>query len=190
MIDIMQLEVIGPAIRHGIKLGIPQGIRSVLRRQLTLRFGPLPDHVVALLDEATEDELLGCVERVLTADTLYEVLAPAISQTFERRVPKQRRGDQYPQQQFHGARDTQCHFRPGHDELFGRRPGLWRRAPGGRRLTHRARLPCRGQARGRRLCGSARSEWPQKRRRSAAGLRNAARKNAATRWRSPCGRPA
>jgi hypothetical protein len=86
MIDIMQLEVIGPAIRHGIKLGIPQGIRSVLRRQLTLRFGPLPDHVVALLDEATEDELLGCVERVLTADTLYEVLAPAISQTFERGV--------------------------------------------------------------------------------------------------------
>jgi hypothetical protein len=84
MIDIMENRVIGPAIRHGIEQGIPKGMRSVLSRQLTVKFGPLPHRVVAQLDEATEDELLGCAERVLTAATLDEVLAPAIAQAVER----------------------------------------------------------------------------------------------------------
>jgi hypothetical protein len=30
MIDIMENQVIGPAIRHGIEQGIPRGMRSVL----------------------------------------------------------------------------------------------------------------------------------------------------------------
>jgi hypothetical protein len=79
MIDIMELEVIGPAIRQGIEQGIEQGktlgTRGTLSRQLTLKFGPLPEHATARLDRATEAELSSWEERVLTARTLDEVFS-------------------------------------------------------------------------------------------------------------------
>ncbi len=86
MIDLMQNAVIGPYIRRGIEQGIHRGIRMALSRQLTTKFGPLPDHVSVQLDDATEDELLGCAERVLTACTLDEVLLPARIQAIDRGV--------------------------------------------------------------------------------------------------------
>ena len=67
MIDIMENKVIGPAIRKGEAL--------MLTRQLTTRFGPLPDDTVARLGRASEPELLGWADRVLTARTLDEVFA-------------------------------------------------------------------------------------------------------------------
>jgi hypothetical protein len=60
MIDIMELEVIGPAIRQGIEQGIEQGktlgTRGTLSRLLTLKFGPLSDHALARLELAAENE--------------------------------------------------------------------------------------------------------------------------------------
>ena len=74
MIDIMELEVIGPAIRQGIEQGI-ELIRQVVSRQLTTRFGPLPDHAVTRLHRASQAELLSWADRVLTARTLDEVFS-------------------------------------------------------------------------------------------------------------------
>ena len=53
----MENEVVGPAIRHGIEQGIPRRRRSILSRQLTIKFGPLPDHAVTLWTRAMEDAL-------------------------------------------------------------------------------------------------------------------------------------
>ena len=58
----------------------------MLSRQLTTKFGALPDHVGVQLDEATEDELLGCAERVLIPRTLDEVLLPVMAHATERGV--------------------------------------------------------------------------------------------------------
>jgi hypothetical protein len=69
MIDIMENEVIGPAIRKGIE----QGKTQLLTQLLTTRFGPLPDPVVTRLHQASESELSSWADRVLTARTLDEV---------------------------------------------------------------------------------------------------------------------
>jgi len=69
MIDIMQNEVIGPAIRKGIA----QGKTQLLSQLLTTKFGPLPDHAVERLHSASESELSSWADRVLTALTLDEV---------------------------------------------------------------------------------------------------------------------
>ena len=69
MIDIMENEVIGPAIRQGIQ----QGKMEALSRLLATKFGSLPEPVVTRLHQAPEDELLIWLDRVLTAHTLEEV---------------------------------------------------------------------------------------------------------------------
>jgi len=77
MIDIMENKVLGPAIRQGIEqgkaLGIELGQMQALSRQLTKKFGPLPDPVMTRLHGASEAELLSWIDRVLTARTLDEV---------------------------------------------------------------------------------------------------------------------
>lgn len=55
--------------------GRVEGERLLLRRLLTLKFGPLPQTVSAVLDVATEQQLETWAERVLTAASLEEVLA-------------------------------------------------------------------------------------------------------------------
>ena len=61
-------------IEKGIEKDIEKGERAVLRKQLRLKFGPLPDSVLAKLDAATAPELERWAERVLTATTLDAVL--------------------------------------------------------------------------------------------------------------------
>jgi hypothetical protein len=52
-----------------------EGQRSVLGKQLRLKFGPLPSGVETRLAQATGDQLDTWTERVLLASTLDEVLA-------------------------------------------------------------------------------------------------------------------
>ncbi|AGA31738.1 putative Transposase [Thioalkalivibrio nitratireducens DSM 14787] len=59
---------------EGREEGIGQGEARVLLRQLTLKFGPLPDPVRARIESADADTLLRWSERVLTADQLEDVL--------------------------------------------------------------------------------------------------------------------
>ncbi len=77
MIDIMENKILGPAIRKGIEQGRTEGRaegeRLVLSRQLTTRFGPLPESALARLRRASETELSSWVDRILTAHTLDEV---------------------------------------------------------------------------------------------------------------------
>ena len=40
--DIMDHDLLGPAIRQGIEQGKRQGIQEILRRQIDKRFGDLP----------------------------------------------------------------------------------------------------------------------------------------------------
>lgn len=67
-------EGIAEGMEQGIEQGIEKGERAVLRKQLRLKFGPLPDSVLAKLDAATAPALERWAERVLTATTLNAVL--------------------------------------------------------------------------------------------------------------------
>lgn len=53
--------------------GIPEGEAQILRRQLTRRFGPLPEWVETKLTQAPTDQLELWADRILDADTLDAV---------------------------------------------------------------------------------------------------------------------
>jgi len=61
-------------LREGEEKGMLNGKRDTLVRQLTQKFGPLPEPVTARV-EAYEsvDELDACLERILTANSLEEM---------------------------------------------------------------------------------------------------------------------
>ena len=61
-------------IEKGIEQGREQGRLNTLTRQLTRRFGPLPDAALARLQSATPDQLDLWTDRVLDAPTLEAVL--------------------------------------------------------------------------------------------------------------------
>jgi len=61
--------------RMGIEKGRQQGVVSVLTRQLTRRFGPLPAWAEQRLEQASAQELEGWAERVLEAPRLEDVFA-------------------------------------------------------------------------------------------------------------------
>ncbi|CAN7621541.1 transposase [Pseudoduganella sp. LjRoot289] len=56
------------------KEGLEEGRRKVLRRQLQLRFGPLPESVEQRVDRAEPGELTAWEERILQAATLDDVI--------------------------------------------------------------------------------------------------------------------
>ena len=58
---------------RGEARGQIQGAGLLLRGQLEQRFGPLPEPIVARLDEADAEQLLAWGRRVLDAGTLDEV---------------------------------------------------------------------------------------------------------------------
>jgi len=68
MIDIMENEVLGPAIL--------KGEATLLASQLEERFGALPDWVAEKLGSAKEAELISWGKRVLFAQTLNDVFKP------------------------------------------------------------------------------------------------------------------
>jgi hypothetical protein len=59
---------------RGLEMGIEKGQLNTLTRQLTRRFGPLPDAALARLQSATPDQLDLWTDRVLDAPTLEAVL--------------------------------------------------------------------------------------------------------------------
>ena len=61
-------------IEKGIQQGLQQGEATLLRRQLTRRFGPLPEWVEQRLTQADQADLERGADRVLDAPTLADVL--------------------------------------------------------------------------------------------------------------------
>lgn len=61
--------------KAGRKAGIADGERAVVIRQLTRRFGPLPEDVIARIEGADLATLDRWSEQLLTAATLDEVLS-------------------------------------------------------------------------------------------------------------------
>jgi hypothetical protein len=76
-------QLLGPASKEAyvtygellIQQGIERGERQLLVRQLTRRFGALPDHAAQRIEAAGRAELELWADRVLTATSLDEVLA-------------------------------------------------------------------------------------------------------------------
>jgi predicted transposase YdaD len=72
--DIMDHEVIGPAIRKGLQQGRQEGLKegsqNILRRQLEKRFGPLPQRVAKRLTEMSAAELEEVSIRIFDTDDL------------------------------------------------------------------------------------------------------------------------
>ena len=66
--------------RFGIEKGKQQGIKKgeviILQRLLKLKFGEIPAHYRALIEEAEADVLLLWADRVLEAETLKEIFEP------------------------------------------------------------------------------------------------------------------
>lgn len=62
-------------LQEGMQQGMQEGEARILLRQLTLRFGELPENVRIRVANADADTLLRWSERVLTADTIEDVLA-------------------------------------------------------------------------------------------------------------------
>jgi hypothetical protein len=60
--------------RKYVSLGRAEGRVDLLIKQLTLRFGPLPEAVITRVRTASLDELDRYAERVLSAETLEAVL--------------------------------------------------------------------------------------------------------------------
>lgn len=59
--------------QQGLQQGLQQGEVALLQRQLSRRFGPLPDAVRARLTSASIDQLETWAIRVLDAESLNEV---------------------------------------------------------------------------------------------------------------------
>jgi hypothetical protein len=82
--DIMDHDVIGPAIRQGIDLGREEGIHlgrreevlKVLGSLIAKRFGPLPASVDEQLTNLSIDELEQLSLRLLDAHSLDELMKP------------------------------------------------------------------------------------------------------------------
>ena len=64
-------------IGEGRTQGLAEGERRLLERQLTRRFGPLPDEVHRRIAEAAEDQLLQWSDEVLSAPSLEAIFGPA-----------------------------------------------------------------------------------------------------------------
>ena len=66
-------------ITKGMLIGrqewIHQGESQILRRQLTRRFGPLPDWAEAKLTQASTDQLEHWADRILDAESLETVFS-------------------------------------------------------------------------------------------------------------------
>ena len=77
--DIIDHEVIGPAIRQGREEGRHEGLQlgrqQVLRRLLELRFGPVPDWAATRVANISASELDEIATRLLDTSHLEELLS-------------------------------------------------------------------------------------------------------------------
>jgi hypothetical protein len=69
-------EYQGDSARHYVAKGRTEGRVEIVLKQLALRFGPLAEEVHSLLRSAPDSELDAVAERVVSAQTLEEALAP------------------------------------------------------------------------------------------------------------------
>jgi hypothetical protein len=74
MINEAQEKGLKKGRREGLTEGLMEGERTVLVRQLTRRFGPLPRNAAARIRRADQATLERWTDRVLTAKTLDDVL--------------------------------------------------------------------------------------------------------------------
>jgi len=73
--DIMDHEVLGRERKRGIALGIAEGERKVVLRQLGKRFGPVPDWAAQRLSNLSPTELEKVEFRLLDAPSLEELFS-------------------------------------------------------------------------------------------------------------------
>ena len=71
--DIMDHDVIGPAIRQGRQEGLQQGELTILRRQLAKRFSPLPVWLDERLTQLSTAELEDLSVRLFDAENIDEL---------------------------------------------------------------------------------------------------------------------
>ena len=67
-------DVLAEGRKEGLQEGKQEGEARLLRRQLNLRFGPLPDWAEKQLSQATTEQLEAWALRVLDANSLDSVL--------------------------------------------------------------------------------------------------------------------
>lgn len=83
IIDLMENDIIGPAIRQGEEKGraegrvegVTEGELKTLRRQIVKRFGPIPEWAIAKINRLSPRELESALDRVLDAPSLEELFA-------------------------------------------------------------------------------------------------------------------
>ena len=82
VIDIMENQIIGPAIRKGLaeglekgrKEGLEQGEQKLLRQQMKKRFGPIPEWADAKLSSLPIDGIEALGDRIFDVSTLEDLL--------------------------------------------------------------------------------------------------------------------
>lgn len=60
-------------MQEGRQQGMQQGQASLLSRQLSVRFGPLPEWVVKRLEQATPEQINHWAEAIFEAQSLEEL---------------------------------------------------------------------------------------------------------------------
>ena len=67
-------EGIEKGMQQGLQQGMQKGEAQLLLRQLTLKFGPVPEDKQRLIESADSQQLRQWSERILTAQSMDEVL--------------------------------------------------------------------------------------------------------------------
>ncbi len=60
-------------IREGMQKGLQQGEMTIIRRQLSRRFGQIPEWADKRLEQASSDELIILADRIITAGSIEEI---------------------------------------------------------------------------------------------------------------------
>ena len=82
VIDLMENDIVGPAIRRGLAQGLEQGLKQgqtegeqrVLRLQIEKRFGPIPDWANTRLTSLSTAEIEALAESIFDAQNLESLL--------------------------------------------------------------------------------------------------------------------
>lgn len=62
-------------IQQGMQQGLHEGMEGVLRLQLKLKFGELPDWAETKLQQASDEQITHWLTRILNADSLTGLLS-------------------------------------------------------------------------------------------------------------------
>ena len=59
--------------KQSLERGMQQGALQMLKRQLEVKFGPLPKDVITQLNKADEETILNWSEQILAANSLGDI---------------------------------------------------------------------------------------------------------------------